>query len=675
MQLLQAVLEPEASGEEEKVHLVLSMEDGHKLQQALQLVPPHRKIVLVHIHRPAMMIPVPTMGGTVHASILKDNIVKGYRDEQRDQALLALKGYKEICTRAEIQAETLMIENDNVSAGLLGLIAEHKITTLIIIGIGKSWVNRSKRNLAAALQRGADSSCNILFMHKGRLISDGSVFDFETKGTPSYISSRLLSSCSSNSSPSPYIWDSRSTPSSILWDSRSTPDSLDPSQLDDPSLEIASSIFGDSKLIVILGHESINTFRELTGHLNLVEYSHELHQAFQSKYSEITSRCQFIGGIDSVLGADSENCGEEYWKTIKAWPAAFEHIVRVLNTVLELFKQDSLKCNGLTPGEILISAKELINRFLDVALAVTEVRKSPEKLFCTLYMCRAIVDSTPSLKKLFPADFVSRVDSVHTVLNDSARGILREFKVLIQNYSSQKVAQDGGILLITGYVMKYIRLLINHAGSLDTILDYGQSSDLFFSKGNNDLLLFKGISLTGHLVCGLIGDLNNVIEQKSRLYASEGLRCLSLMNNANFIIQEVEHSDIQLIVGSEWLRQRRDDFDMYMRDYMSSTWERVTSYLTIASPPHKRIRPSLLGIIHTNTRHFQRFVSAIKETCNSQMNWRVPCPILRSKLRDNISEHINRAYKAYLEVLKQSSMAGFARDLKSEVSVSELFEG
>jgi hypothetical protein len=60
MQLLQAVLEPEASGEEEKVHLVLSMEDGRKLQQALPLVPRQRKIVLVHIHRPAMMIPIPT---------------------------------------------------------------------------------------------------------------------------------------------------------------------------------------------------------------------------------------------------------------------------------------------------------------------------------------------------------------------------------------------------------------------------------------------------------------------------------------------------------------------------------------------------------------------------------------------------------------------------------------
>ncbi|KAF8762410.1 hypothetical protein HU200_009369 [Digitaria exilis] len=629
---IEAVLATEESVQEEKVHLVLSMDDGQRLQQALQLLPRHRKVVLVHIHRPAMMIPIPTMGGTVHATILKDNIVKDYREEQRGQAQQALDGYMEICTRAEVQADKLSIENENVAAGLLELIVSHKITTLVIVGIGKS--------------------CE----------QDGSGFAFESRWTPYSISSRRISlSCSSNGSPSPRIWDSRSAPSSILWDSRSPPDSLDPSQLDDPSLEITGSIFVDSRLIDILGHEATNIFRELTGQPNFVECSHQLHQAFQSKYSEIASRCQFVGGIDSALGADSENCGEEYWKTIKAWPAAFEHII----SVLQLLKQNSFRYNGLTPDKILIAAEQLIERFLNVASAVTEVRKSPEKLFCTLYMRKAIVDSMPFLNKVFSADFVSRVNSVQASLNDFAKGILREFKVLIQNYSSQKVAQDGGILLITGYVMKYIRLLINHADSLDTILDCGQNSDLFFSNGNNNLLLFEGINLTGHLVCGIIGDLNNVIEQKSRLHAYEGLRCLFLINNTDFIIQEVEHSDIQLIVGAEWLKQLRDDFNMYMRDYMSSTWEQVTSSLMAASPPRKILR----HMFHTNAAH--PFVSAIKEICNSQMNWKVPCPSLRSKLRGKILEHVTQAYKAYLKMQKLSS-TGMSRDLESKIS--ELFE-
>lgn len=57
---IEAVLATEESVQEEKVHLVLSMDDGQRLQQALQLLPRHRKVVLVHIHRPAMMIPIPT---------------------------------------------------------------------------------------------------------------------------------------------------------------------------------------------------------------------------------------------------------------------------------------------------------------------------------------------------------------------------------------------------------------------------------------------------------------------------------------------------------------------------------------------------------------------------------------------------------------------------------------
>ena len=81
--------------------------------------------------------------------------------------------------------------------------------------------------------------------------------------------------------------------------------------------------------------------------------------------------------------------------------------------------------------QALNSGKKLINRLLDVVLDVPGARKTPEKLFCILYMRKAIVDSDPSLRRVLPADFVSKVDRVITVLNDSARGILRDFKVLI----------------------------------------------------------------------------------------------------------------------------------------------------------------------------------------------------------------------------------------------------
>ncbi|KAL6839957.1 hypothetical protein ACP4OV_029767 [Aristida adscensionis] len=605
------------------------------------------------------------VGGTVHASILKDNIVKDYREEQRDQALKALQSFVEICAKAEVPAEILMTENDNVSAGLLELIADHKITKLIIVGIGRSWVNKSRRNLAAALQRDADPSCNILFLQKGTLISvrqpDGSIIAFETIEASSFGSSRRFSiarSSSYNSSnPSPLI-DSRSTPSSFFCDSRSTPDSFDPLQLDDPSLENAGSMFDENRLYAILGPESITTFRGLAACLNLDEYSQELHRTFQSKYLEISSRCQSIGGIDSTLGVDTVDFGEEYWKNIKGWPAAFDYSARFLNTVHQLLEKNSCESNGLTLDNLSIIAEKHLNLLLGIASGVTEAKRSPEKLFCILYMCKALDDSAPSLRKLCSEDFASRAAKVLAALKDSAKGTLGKFKELIWKYRYRKVVQDGSILPITGYLMKYIRLLINHAGSLDNIL--GQQE-------------YNGLSSTGRLVCGLIDDLHDVITEKSKLYAPDGLRGIFLLNNAHFIIQEVENSDTQLIVGPEWTRRRRHEFDQYMRNYMASSWEHATNCLTAAaSPPRKRRRP-ILGFLQPNPRPLDSFIASFNDICSSQMHWKVPNPVLRYALRASIRDHVIGAYRAYLK----QSVTGTAGDLEADLKtkVSDLFEG
>lgn len=50
-----------------------------------------------------------SVGGAVHASILKDDIVRAYREEQKGQALEALKGYQEICIRAEVSDESRIV--------------------------------------------------------------------------------------------------------------------------------------------------------------------------------------------------------------------------------------------------------------------------------------------------------------------------------------------------------------------------------------------------------------------------------------------------------------------------------------------------------------------------------------------------------------------------------------
>lgn len=66
------------------------------------------------------------MGGAAPASILKDDIVRAYREEQRGQALEALNGYKEICARAEVSDESRIIAFDC----MLWSLVEHRLVTI-----------------------------------------------------------------------------------------------------------------------------------------------------------------------------------------------------------------------------------------------------------------------------------------------------------------------------------------------------------------------------------------------------------------------------------------------------------------------------------------------------------------------------------------------------------------
>uniref|UniRef100_A0A0A9DW85 Exocyst subunit Exo70 family protein n=1 Tax=Arundo donax TaxID=35708 RepID=A0A0A9DW85_ARUDO len=224
-------------------------------------------------------------------------------------------------------------------------------------------------------------------------------------------------------------------------------------------------------------------------------------------------------------------------------------------------------------------------------------------------MHRALSDATPILARAFDVDFVKKeVDGVVVGLTDSALAILHELKVLVQTYSPKKVPTEGSILTITGYVMKYIRLLVNHAGSLDTILCHGQASDL---------LILEGVNLRGCLVAGLIADLESVLEETSSSYASdEELRCL----------------------------------------FLSSSWKQVVATLetaTTTSPP-KRLRNNFLKIFYPTPSPLRSFESAVNRTCKAQMHWKVPSPVLRIELRTVIIEYVVQAYRTYWEGLKES---------------------
>ncbi|CAL4945871.1 unnamed protein product [Urochloa decumbens] len=673
------------AAEDTRVHLAMGDDVRQcllSLRWALRNVPPQFILVLVHIYRQATMIPT-SFGASMPVSLLREQVVSAYRAREREGIDKYLEEYVKICARAKVQAHKLVAENDDVATGLLDLIVQHRITTLVM-GSVKVRLNGLKSKLSTTLEIQADPSCNILFLQNGNLISsrhgNESVYMIGAYDLPSFGSFHHLSSSSNYTS---------STLSSFFRDSCSIGSGLDVTQLDDPILDDHASIFDDTRFSVIFDHKSLGAFKDIAvSHPNLADQSQELHQAFHTKYVEVLTKCQFVEGIDSVLGVDCENFEEGQWKIIKIWPAALEYIVRVLNTTLllpkqnrvakvlntlqlQLLRQNSRACSVFTADNVSEAAKEPLCLLLRLASQAAKVKKSPEKLFYILYMHRALSDAAPTLRRVFDAEFMKKeVEGLVAELKDSALGVLRELKVLIKAYSLKKVPMEGGILTVTGYLMKYIRLLLNHTGSLDIILCKDQA---------DDLLTTEGVNLMGCLASGLIADLDLVLKEKSSSYASEaGLQYLFLMNNAHFILQQVDESDVRLVVGVQWIKKRHSHIKQYMMDYLSSSWRHVVHPLetaTSTSPP-KRRRNNFFKIFYPTRSPLKSFESVLDKTCKSQMHWKVPSPVHRIELRVNVIEYVVQAYLAYREGLDESERGGL-EDLEPKLKsrLSELFEG
>ncbi|KAL5231181.1 hypothetical protein ABZP36_029957 [Zizania latifolia] len=167
---------PAAATEEEKVFVALSAEvkaGRSTLSWALgHFRGTGATVVLTHVHVPPQMIPV--MGVKFHASKLNPEQVNLFRKIEREKANKLLDHYVNQCLGMKMKCEKLVVENENIVAGLVELITLHGITKLVISATaGKNYsrkMDKPTSRTATEIMQRADPSCKIWFVCKERLI-------------------------------------------------------------------------------------------------------------------------------------------------------------------------------------------------------------------------------------------------------------------------------------------------------------------------------------------------------------------------------------------------------------------------------------------------------------------------------------------------------------------------
>ncbi|URE38546.1 U-box domain-containing protein [Musa troglodytarum] len=93
---------------------------------------------------------------------------------ERDKMNKRLDEYLAVCSRLKVRAEKLVIENDDVTRGLVDLIAQVGITKLVMGAAADKRYSKQMKELksrtATGVNRQADPSCMIWFVCKGKLI-------------------------------------------------------------------------------------------------------------------------------------------------------------------------------------------------------------------------------------------------------------------------------------------------------------------------------------------------------------------------------------------------------------------------------------------------------------------------------------------------------------------------
>lgn len=267
-------------------------------------------------------------------------------------------------------------------------------------------------------------------------------------------------------------------------------------------------------------------------------------------------------------------------------------------------------------------------------------------------------DSVPFVDELSPrrgAPLPARFGNALHDLQRSIRSGLQVLKAMILDYTSEAVPQGGGIHEITKYLLKYIMSLLDNGSSLKIILANGEQ------EGRVKMEMLQEIVAT------LIGHLEIMLQKESHRYEDAGLKQMFLVNNANFVLYQVEVSEIRYLLGDDWVLNHRDQLNDNISWFIKSSWESVMYCLHVKSnkfPFFSRL-PTL-----------QIFNLEFEKTYWTQKTWKVENPLLRSNMRKSVSEKLVQAYSSYLENNKNKApklMKYTPEDL--EELLSDLFEG
>lgn len=291
---------------------------------------------------------------------------------------------------------------------------------------------------------------------------------------------------------------------------------------------------------------------------------------------------------------------------------------------------------------------------------VAKSKKSPEKMFRVLDMYSSIAENWPEIESIFSSESTSAVRSQALTslakLAELVRAIVMDLELSIQKNSSKSPVAGGGVHFVTLLSMNYLTFLADYStalteifadwippekSSLDQIVFGNPESDDNSTNSTRDSARDSAISLRmGWLILVLVCKLDN----KAKRYKDVSLSYLFLANNLQYIVSKVRSSNLQYLLGDEWITKHEAKVRQFAAKYESLAWGRVFASLP-EDPTEKFSQEDTKEI-------FRNFNMAFQETHRKQKSCFISDPKLRDEVKLSIGTKLVSFYQEFYRAQK-----------------------
>ncbi|KAL2465468.1 exocyst subunit exo70 family protein F1 [Abeliophyllum distichum] len=415
------------------------------------------------------------------------------------------------------------------------------------------------------------------------------------------------------------------------------------------------SFGGDDVSLDLIHQDAVIDLRQIADRMIRSGYEKECCQVYCSVRRDVLDECMVILGVEKL---SIEEVQRVEWRLLddkmKKWIQAVKVIVRgLLLSEKDLCEQIFIGSDLIKEVCFLETAKGCVMQLLNFGEAIAIGRRSSEKLFRILDMYDALAGVLPDLQSLFmdeeAGDMVcSEAKGVLDGLGEAAIGTIVEFENAVQTESSRKTLQNGEIHPLTRYVMNYVKFLVDYSDTLNALLENTEENAEDESgrveSRNSDNSEMKSMSLIGQRMLALIKSLESNLEEKSRMYEDTAMQYIFLMNNILYIVQKVKDSELQNLLGDNWIRKRRGQIRQYATQYLRASWSKALSCLKDEGIGGSSSNASKAAL----KERFKNFNACFEDIYRIQTGWKVPDRQLREELRISISEKVLPAYRSFM---------------------------